>query len=105
MMSSSRDNLLCLISCFGGSSTGGGRTGGAGGSVGVGIGFWGGLLGALADFAGLTVLIETLISLLGMTALAIFVGAAVLNFELWLVFFTLTSGAVVEVPQSEQLSL
>ena len=105
MMSSSRDNLLCLISCLGGSSTGGGRTGGAVGSIGVGIGFFGGLLGVLASLVGLTVLTETMISLLGITALAIFVGATVLNFELCPAFLMLTSGAVVEVLQSGQLSL
>lgn len=126
MMSSSRDRLLCLISCFGGSSGGlavvGWLVGLAGTSVLVAAAVLKDLVGAVAligsegattltgldamtGLADVKDLTKTLFSAVGTTILATFVFEATLYVCALAGFLTLIMAAVVEVPQSEQLSL
>ena len=101
MMSSSRDSLLCLISCLGFSAGIAGLAGGTG-LKGVSFLTWGTVLAGLVWVTGLT---ETAVSALGITILATFVLGGALYEWAADAFLILIIVAVVEVPQSGQLSL
>lgn len=101
MTSSSRDRLLCLISCLGFSA---GIPGLAWGIGLEGVSFLAGAA-VLAGLVGMTGLTETVVSALGITKLATFVLGGALYVWAADVFLILIIAAVVEVPQSGQLSL
>ena len=101
MMSSSRDRLLCLISCVG-SSTGIASLN-SGNDLGE-VSFSAGTM-ALAGLMGIIGLTETVISALGITTWATFVFRGALYMWPADTFLIFIIAAVVEVPQSGQLSL
>lgn len=101
MMSSSRDRLLCLISCVG--SSAGIASLNSGNDL-EEVSFLAGtmVLAGLVRKFGLT---ETVISALGITTWATFVFKGALYIWAAGPFFIFIIAAVVEVPQSGQLSL